>query len=276
MDAEGTGEAAAGAGGREEDAQGTSQEAPVAELPESQQSDRELREELRRAKEEYNMATGAICSLQRQLEIQGSQLRRATAEKEMLQKQLREREKQLQAMSSKFCSLREERKHEEMLVAMQEENCSLQQLVTEQESQLAEQKQLLGELQGTVSQLQAEVLASQRHLQRQQQAQEVLQSQAETLQHRELQARVALEQVASRFDRFRSRILQATFSTAGSKAPQAELSDQDVLEAMQKIINEWVESQQLLTQNGAKVPSLHSTDTSTPTHAKSRRKSSVK
>lgn len=72
------------------------------------------------------------------------------------------------------------------------------QLVTEQESQLAEQKQLLGELQGTVSQLQAEVLAGQRHLQRQQQAQEVLQSQAETLQHRELQARVALEQVTSR------------------------------------------------------------------------------
>ncbi|NXX44086.1 CCD27 protein, partial [Tricholaema leucomelas] len=176
---------------------------------------------------------GAICSLQRQLESQGSQLRRATAEKEMLQKRLREREKQLQAMSSKFCSLREERKQEEMLVAMQEENCSLQQLVTERESQLAEQKQLLGELQGRVRQLQAEVLASQRHLQRQQQAQEALQSQAETLQHKELQARVALEQVASRFDRFRSRILQATFSTAGSKAPQAELSDQDVLEAMQ-------------------------------------------
>ncbi|NXR09881.1 CCD27 protein, partial [Semnornis frantzii] len=176
---------------------------------------------------------GAICSLQRQLEIQGSQLRRTAAEKEMLQKQLREREKQLQAMSSKFCSLREERKHEEMLVAMEEENCSLQQLVTEQEHQLAEQKQLLSELQGRVSQLQAEVLANQRHLQKQKQAQEVLQSQAETLQHRELQARVALAQVTSRFDRFRSRILQATFSTADSKAPQAELSDEDVLEAMQ-------------------------------------------
>ncbi|XP_068014170.1 coiled-coil domain-containing protein 27 isoform X2 [Melanerpes formicivorus] len=262
---------AGGAGGAA--AQDTSQELPAAELPQSQA---ELRERLRRAEEEYSTATGALCSLHRQLELQESQLRSAAAEREMLQKQLREREKQLQAMSSKFCSLREERKHQGMLVAMEQENCSLRQLVTEQGSQLAEQNKLLSELQGTVSQLQAEVLASQRHLQNQQQAQEELQAQAERLQHRELQTRVALEQVTSRFDRFRSQILQATFSTAGSKAPQAELSDQQVLEAMQ-IISEWGQLQQLVPQDGAKVPSRHSSDLSLASpSARGRRKSSVK
>lgn len=45
--------------------------------------------------------TGTISSLQRQLEIQESHLRRTKSEKETLQKRLRERENQLRAMSAK-------------------------------------------------------------------------------------------------------------------------------------------------------------------------------
>ncbi|KGL96999.1 Coiled-coil domain-containing protein 27, partial [Charadrius vociferus] len=196
--------------------------------------------------------TGAISSLLRQLEIQESQLRRTKSEKEMLQKKLREQENQLQAMSTKFCSLREEQKHAEMIVTIEKENCSLRQVVTEQESKLAEQDKLISELQGTVSQLQAEVLTSRHLVHKQQQAQEAIQSQAETLQHRELQTRVALECITSRFERYRSKIIQATFSTAGSKALQAEVTDEELLEAMQKIINERMEFHQMLKQKGVK------------------------
>ncbi|NXJ92102.1 CCD27 protein, partial [Corythaixoides concolor] len=195
--------------------------------------------------------TGAISSLQRQLEIQESQLRRTKSEKEMLQKKLRERENQLQAMSTKFCSLGEQ-KREEVMVTMEKENFSLRQVVTEQECKLAEQDELISQLQGTVSQLQAEVLTARHRAHRQQRAQEAIQSQAETLQRSELQTRVALERISSRFERFRSKIIQATFSTAGSKPPQAELTDEEVLEAMQKIINEWMEFHQMLKQKGAK------------------------
>ncbi|KAK4809713.1 hypothetical protein QYF61_006543 [Mycteria americana] len=259
------------------DARGALQQeqARVAKLTELQNGERELREELQKAKDDYGMATGAISSLQRQLEIQESQLRRIKSEKEMLQKKLRERENQLQAMSTKFCSLREEQKPEEMMVTIEKENCSLRQVVTEQESKLAEQNKLISELQGTVSQLQAEVLTSRYHIHKQQRAQEAIQSQAETLQHRELQTRVALECITSRFERYRSKIIQATFSTAGSKPPQAEVTDEEVLEAMQKIINERMEFYQMLKQKGVKVPSLYSIDTSTssPTSAKGRRKS---
>ena len=70
-------------------------------------------------------------------------------------------------------------------------------------------------------------------MQKQQCAQEEMKSQAEVLQHAELQTRVALERITSKFERFRSKIIQATFSTAGIKAPQAELTDEEVLEAMQ-------------------------------------------
>ncbi|NXN98619.1 CCD27 protein, partial [Rhinopomastus cyanomelas] len=194
--------------------------------------------------------TGTISSLQRQLEIQESQLRRVKSEKETLQKRLREREHQLQAMSAKFSNLREEWKQKGMLEAIEKENCSLRQIITDQESKLAEQKQQIGELQGTLSQLQAELLASQHHSQKQQRAQEESESRAEMLEHRELQARVALEALTIRFEKYRNKIIQAVFSTPGSQAPQAELTDDDVLKAMQDIINERLEFHQMLEQKG--------------------------
>ncbi|KFZ45590.1 Coiled-coil domain-containing protein 27, partial [Antrostomus carolinensis] len=194
---------------------------------------------------------GTISSLQRQLEIQESQLRRIKAEKEMLQKKLREQENQLQALSAKFCSLKEQN-YEEVMVTIEKENHSLQQVVTEQESKLAEQNKLISELQETVNQLQTEVLTNRSHIHKQQRDQEAIQREVETLQHRELQTRVALECVTSKFERYRSKIIQATFSTAGSKAPQAEVTDEEVLEAMQKIINQRLEFYQMLKQKGIK------------------------
>ncbi|XP_065594335.1 coiled-coil domain-containing protein 27 [Cyrtonyx montezumae] len=231
----------------------------MAQLTAFQKAHRELSAELQKAEAEYNMATGAMCSLQRQLEIQESQLQRSKSENERLQKELRGCENQLQAMSAKFGSLREEWKHEEMMAAM--ENCRLQQVVTEQESKLGEQMELISSLQGTVWQLQAEALTNQHHIQKQQRAQEEMQSQAGMLQHAELQTRVALECITSKFERFRSKIIQATFSAAGIKAPQAELTDEEVLEALQRIINERTEFHQMLKQKGLKVPSLTSIDT---------------
>ncbi|XP_014807899.1 PREDICTED: coiled-coil domain-containing protein 27 [Calidris pugnax] len=253
-------------------APGVPQEAGVGE---GQSAGPDLREELQKAKHDYSMATGTISSLQRQLEFQESQLRRIKSEKEMLQKKLREQENQLQAMATKICNLRDEWKHDEMMMATEEENGRLRQVVREQESKLAEQNQLLSELQETISQLRAEALSSRRRIREQQQAQEEIQSQVQTLQHRELQTRVTLERITSRFERYRSKIIQATFSVAGSKPPQAEVTDEEVLEAMQKIINEWTELHQLLKQKGIKVPSLHSIDTltSSPASTKGRRKS---
>uniref|UniRef100_A0A1L1RNL0 Coiled-coil domain containing 27 n=2 Tax=Gallus gallus TaxID=9031 RepID=A0A1L1RNL0_CHICK len=245
----------------------------MAQLTAFQKAHEELFAELQKAEDDYNMATGTMFSLQRQLEIQESQLRRTKSENERLQKEITGRENQLQAMSAKFGSLREERKHEEMMAAMEKENSSLRQVVREQKSKLDEQMELISDLQGTAWQLQAEALTNQFHMQKQQCAQEEMKSQAEVLQHTELQTRVALERITSKFERFRSKIIQATFSTAGIKAPQAELTDEEVLEAMQKIINERIEFYQMLKQKGIKVPSLTNIDTftSSASSAKGRR-----
>ncbi|XP_072210703.1 coiled-coil domain-containing protein 27 [Excalfactoria chinensis] len=247
-------------------------QALMAQLSAIQEAHKELCAELQKAEDEYNVATGAMYSLQRLVEIQESQLRRAKSENERLQEEIRGRENQLQAMSDKFSSLREERKHEEMMAAMEKENFRLRQVVKEQKSKLDEQLEMISALQGTAWQLQAEALTNRYHIQKQQCAQEEMQSQAEILQHTELQTRVALERVTSKFERFRSKIIQATFSTAGIKAPQAELTDEDVLEAMQKIINERLEFHQMLKQKGVRVPSLTSIDTFTSSSSSSKAK----
>uniref|UniRef100_A0A8C3XBH8 Coiled-coil domain-containing protein 27 n=1 Tax=Cyanoderma ruficeps TaxID=181631 RepID=A0A8C3XBH8_9PASS len=238
-------------------------------LPETME---ELWQELRKVKDDHNMAIGAISSLQRQMEIQESELRKIRSEKELLQKQLREREVQLQAVSAKFCSMTEEQRQEEIVVMMEEENRNLHQVVTEQESQLAEQGKLISELQGIINQLRAEVVNTRLQLLEQKQVQKEIQSQADTLQHKALQTSVALEQITCKFERYRNKIIQATFSAEGSQEPVRELSDDEVLEAMQKIINERAEFQHMLKSKGSKM-SLHSSESRTSPAAARRRTS---
>nr|XP_025041255.1 coiled-coil domain-containing protein 27 isoform X1 [Pelodiscus sinensis] len=251
------------------------EKASLVKLREFQQMNQELCQELEKAKTDYDMATGAITSLQRQLAFQESQLRTAESDKEILQKELRERGNQLQAMSAKFSSLREERKHEEMMGMIERENYKLRQDTAEQEAKLAEQNKLIDDLQGKINRLQAEVLVAQHHIQKQLREQSELQSQVEALQHAEQQAKVALECTNARFERFRCKIIQATYSAAGIKSPQAEISDEEALETMQRIISDRVDFHSLLKQKGVKVPPLF-TETASLPPPNSKKKSPVK
>ncbi|XP_039365006.1 coiled-coil domain-containing protein 27 isoform X4 [Mauremys reevesii] len=219
------------------------EKASLIKLREFQQMNQELCKELEKAKTDYDMATGAITSLQRQLAFQESQLRRAESEKEMLQKELRERGNQLQAMSAKFSSLREERKREEMMGIIERENYKLRQDIVEQESKLAEKNKLIDDLQSKINQLQAEVMVAQHHIQKQLCDQSETQSQVEALKHAEQQAKVALECISAR-----------------------------------RIISERLDFHQMLKQKGVKVPSLFSTEPANlpSPNSKTTKKSPVK
>ncbi|XP_038602992.1 coiled-coil domain-containing protein 27 isoform X2 [Tachyglossus aculeatus] len=172
----------------------------LAKLQESERVNREFQEELDSLRNAYSVATGAISSLQRQVDFQKTQLCKAEVEQEKLQKELRERKNQLQAMSTKFSCLREDRKLEEMMGAIEKDNLALRQL-----------------------------------------------------------------------ERLRNRIIQATFSTPGMKSPNSEISDSDILDALQRLINERVEFHQMLKQKGVKVPSLHQTEITSANHKPARR-----
>ncbi|XP_024616013.1 coiled-coil domain-containing protein 27 [Neophocaena asiaeorientalis asiaeorientalis] len=221
---------------------------------------REFQFQLEITRTRHSLATGAIMSLQRQVEIQESQLQSFKTENEALQKELRERKQQLQAMSDKFSNLREDKKHEEMMGQIEKDNFLLRQQVSELEKELVKRERTISELEAKVSQLQAQVNQSQDHLQRRKQLQEEMQNKNEMIQRAEQQALVALESAQSRLERLRNKIVQATFDTIEFKSLATEISDNDILEALQRIISERTDYYNQLKQKGIKVPPLQQSE----------------
>ncbi|XP_043778839.1 coiled-coil domain-containing protein 27 [Cervus elaphus] len=234
----------------------TFEEELMAQLEEYEQVIQEFQFQLEITRTRYSLATGAIKSLQRQVEFQESQLLKINTENEMLQKELRERKKQLQAMSDKFSNLREDKKYQETMGLIENDNLLLRQQVSELESELAKREKTILELEAKVNQLQDQVNQSQNHLQRWKQLQEEMQNKNEMIQHAEQQAHEALEYTQARLERLRNKIIQATFNTIGIKNLATEISDNDILEGLQRIISDRIDYYNQLKQKGVKVPPL--------------------
>ncbi|MBZ3873878.1 Coiled-coil domain-containing protein 27 [Sciurus carolinensis] len=232
----------------------------MAQLEEYERMLMEFQTELEATRTRYSLATGAITSLQRQVESQESQLRKAETDNEVLRKELRERKQQLQAMSDKFSNLREDRKHQEMMGLIEKDNLVLRQRVSELETELAKRDLAITELNTKVGELQAQTDQDQNHLQRWKQLYEDLQGRSEMVQQAEQAARVALESAQSRLERLRNKIIQATFNVSGIKSLATEITDNQILEALQRVISERSDYYNQLKQKGVKVPPLQQSE----------------
>ncbi|EAW71476.1 coiled-coil domain containing 27, isoform CRA_a [Homo sapiens] len=239
---------------------GSFEEELLAQLEEYEQVILDFQFNLEATRTRYSLATGVIASLQQQVDFQETQLRKINTENETLQKELRERRQQLQAMTDKFSNLREDKKHQEMMGLIEKDNQLLRQQVSELERKLTKRDCVISELDTKVSQLQEQVELDQNHLQRWKQLQEDLQSKKEMIQQAEQHTRVALESSQSRLERLRNKIIQATFSISGTKSLANEISDNDILEALQRIISERSDYYNQLKQKGVKVPPLQQSE----------------
>ncbi|XP_029434909.1 coiled-coil domain-containing protein 27 [Rhinatrema bivittatum] len=224
------------------------------EIDKLQKENQELQDEMEKNRNDYGICSGTITSLQRQLFILESKLRKAEAEKEGMAKELKDRAIQLHAMSVKFSNLHDERKHQELLAQIEEENYLLRQQVSMLKSELAERDRQLEESKAEIQRQERQAEDKQLQLKRCLRERKEAENQVETLQHLEHKTKVALEYIQSRFERFRSKLVQTTYSSPGTKSPTYEVNDGDILDAMQKIIAERLEFQLLLKQNGIKVP----------------------
>uniref|UniRef100_A0A2K5P6C7 Coiled-coil domain containing 27 n=1 Tax=Cercocebus atys TaxID=9531 RepID=A0A2K5P6C7_CERAT len=254
--------------GRKEEEEEGDREELLAQLEEYEQVILDFQFNLEATRTRYSLATGVIASLQQQLDFQESQLRKINRENETLQKELRERKQQLQAMTDKFSNLREDKKHQEMMGLIEKDNQLLRQQVSKLERKLTKRDRVISELDTKVSQLQEQVELDQNHLQRWKQLQEDLQSKKEMIQESEQQVRVALESSQSRLERLRNKIIQATFSITGTKSLVNEISDNDILEALQRIISERSDYYNQLKQKGVKVPPLQQSEAFLPSKTK--------
>ncbi|XP_058516753.1 coiled-coil domain-containing protein 27 isoform X2 [Ochotona princeps] len=239
----------------------------LAQLEEYEQAILEFQHELELSRNRYSLTTGAITSLERQLNFQDLEMRRMNTENEALQKELRERKQQLRAMSDKFSSLREDKKHQELTDLTERDNLLLRQQMSELDSELTRRGLVITKLEAKVSELQEQVDLDHNHLQRQKRLWEDLQGRNEVIRQAEQQARVALESTQARLERLRNKILQAAFSVTGFKS-STEITDSDILEALQRIITERSDFHTQLKQKGVKVPPLQQSETTLPIKSK--------
>ncbi|KAM8927141.1 coiled-coil domain-containing protein 27 [Pelodytes ibericus] len=230
------------------------------QVPDLQADMSQLQDELDTLKKDHDMTKGMVISLQRIVSLQESQLRKTHSEKEVLQRELSERGMQIQAMSAKFSCLREERKHVEIMATIEKENYSLRELVSELKSELTKRNDMIGNFKNDISNLQKEVAEYEIQTAKYERDKREMQSKAEDLEYSEQCIKVSLEGFQSRFERFRSKILQATFSPPGTKCPQVQITDNEILEAMQKIISDRADYHQQLKLKGVSIQPLHTSE----------------
>ncbi|XP_030041515.1 coiled-coil domain-containing protein 27 [Microcaecilia unicolor] len=239
-----------------------------------QKQNQELKAELETVRNDYGISTGTVTSLQRQLFLLEAKLRKTESEKQKLEKELKDRRIQLQAMSTKFSNLHDKRKHQELLAQIEEENCNLRQHISELQLQLEERDNRIRDSKVEIQKQEREAEQKLNQLKQCLLDRREVEGKVETLQHLEHKTKVSLEHMQARFERFRNKIVQSTYSSPGTKSPTTEVNDGDILDTMQKIITERSEFHQLLKQNGIKVPSPQvpdSSSSSSPRQSPSRK-----
>ncbi|XP_078281277.1 forkhead-associated domain-containing protein 1 [Rhinoraja longicauda] len=200
-----------------------------------------LRSEGEQLKKDNNIITGLVTSLQREVISKEHQLLQANAAGEKLRKVVQEKNMQLAAMSAKFSRLRESTIHHEELVDKEKELVTQRNNVQHLESRLAELETENTRLRG--QQERGGLGAAQETLARGQLEEELekARQQLQEMGRKERLVRVDLEQTQARLERFRSRILQVTYTAPGVQPPSQAASDHQVIEQMQQIIEERTE-----------------------------------
>ncbi|XP_043531342.1 forkhead-associated domain-containing protein 1-like [Chiloscyllium plagiosum] len=197
-----------------------------------------LKNETEDLKKDNNILSGLVTSLQRDITAKDQQLLQLQAEGEKLRAEIRDKEGQLAAMSAKFSRLRESRGHQEELVSKEKE------LVTHRHN-ANQLERRMKELESEVKQLRSQQDDMKTSASEEKQAREQLQDELERTRlllqemgRRERLVRVDLEQAQAKLERFRSRIMQTTYSAPGVQSPTEALSDEQVIEQMKHIIDE--------------------------------------
>ncbi|XP_078415380.1 forkhead-associated domain-containing protein 1 [Cetorhinus maximus] len=213
-----------------------------------------LKNEIGKLKKDNNIITGLVTSLQCEITDKDQKLLRVNSEGEKLRKEIQDKDGQLAAMSAKFSRMRETRDHQEELVSKEKELVTHRHNVKQLESRMKE-------LESEVKQLRCQQDDMKSSVSKEKRAQEQLQDELERTRlllqemgRRERLVRVDLEQAQAKLERFRSRIMQTTYSAPGVQSPKEALSDEQVIEQMKQIIDERAElKEKLQDELGLKV-----------------------
>ncbi|RUS91056.1 hypothetical protein EGW08_001184 [Elysia chlorotica] len=191
----------------------------------------QLRTELDRVKKDKGITAGLVTQMQRDMSQKDSTISRLTREIEVLKKDIRERDVQL---SSK----RSSPKLAEENSAREKELTTLRQKFKTVEAKQQEHLDTITALRAELDKVKAAVTVETEIAKKNQSELTAARAQVTDIQRTERVVRVDLEQCQNRLERFRSRVIQVAYSTPALKAPEKELSDDDILAALRKLAEE--------------------------------------
>ncbi|XP_012938501.1 forkhead-associated domain-containing protein 1 [Aplysia californica] len=221
------------------------------ELAERVKEVTQLRTELERVKKDKNITSGLVTQMQRDMSNKDSTISRLTREIEVLKKDIRERDIQMSSSARKtppkevppflkqyIVKGKESPKAAEENSAREKELVTLRQKFKTAESKVQEQMDTIAGLREELDKTKTQVF-TEKDVQRKLQTDlDNTKSQVTDVQRSERVVRVDLEQCQKRIERFRSRVIQVTFSTPGVSVPNKEVSDDDLIEALKKLMEE--------------------------------------
>ncbi|XP_066296104.1 uncharacterized protein [Branchiostoma lanceolatum] len=228
-----------------------SYEAMRSELVERNQEVSTLRANLERTSKNYNMSAGTVMSLRREVTRKDEHIAKLKKEMDKVKKELREREAEVELMSTKFSRLREDKKKSSAddSFSLEKEIINLKNTLKTVEEKAAEQEKQLKKYRVDMVRLRMQRAADKEVHTRLQSELNENKSLALSSQHTEQQLRVELEATSSRMERLRSKIIQAVYGApakANKKKPSSLLSDNDVLTNLQRLMDERVACQDVL------------------------------
>ncbi|XP_059807611.1 coiled-coil domain-containing protein 27-like [Hypanus sabinus] len=221
----------------------------------------ELEEKVKEMEESYNMSTGTLSTLIRKLSRAEDHLRNSEAVVAKLQKELSERCSQLQDMSSKFSSLREENTQIKVVADLQSENIKLSELVTRLQEEATGSTDTAVKLKEEVDKLQLHSCAEEARRRQLQEQCDSIKAENQTLRRNLQQQLVELQVTSARLEKFISRMVQAIYSAPGIEQPTTEITDEDTLQAFRKILDERLEFYGTLTAHEIPVRPLFTGNT---------------
>ncbi|KAF6038934.1 hypothetical protein EB796_002768 [Bugula neritina] len=207
-----------------------------------------VRAELERVRKDKNIISGLVNQTQRDMSSKDTSISRLTREIEQLKKDVRNRDVQIATLTSKMSRVKQSAQDSSEETARDKELVGLRLQFKNAENKIQEltdgMKTMKAEMDRKEARL-AESSAEQMKLQS-----EVQHCKAEFLdaQRAERAIRVDLEQVNKKAERFRNRVVQVAFSTPGVKYPDDEMPDDQLMDALKKLIDERTTNQKQITE----------------------------
>ncbi|XP_064642257.1 forkhead-associated domain-containing protein 1-like [Lineus longissimus] len=210
-------------------------------LNEHVQANTDIRSELEKTRKDKSITSGLVTQMQRDMSNKDATISRLTREIENLKKELKEKDVQLAAVNAKFTRLKDNKKADEERDANVKELVALRSKFMSAENKLQEASENVKALKEELEKMKNDQDAEAQNYKKLQAELDNSKSQLTNLQRTERTVRVDMEQTSRRLERFRNRIIQVTFSTPGVKAPDDEVSDDELVTMLKKVIDERTE-----------------------------------